>query len=117
MVEARVSLQTKDKQLRKLLAFSGSLGRDPSRLAFALFPMSMAKYYQGRYVRQALQESPVEGESILNKIHVQWSPAVKFVDGQAWIIEGSMPFIYHKIPLAGFNVDGSKIKKKGNGKK
>ena len=118
MVEARVSSQTKDKQLRKLLAFSGSLGRDPSRLAFVLFPMSMAKYEcDGRYVRQALKESPVEGESILNKIHVQWSPAVRFEDGHGYIKEGAMPFIYHKIPIAGFNVDGSKIKKKANGKK
>ena len=117
MIEARVSGQTKDKQLKRLLNFSGSLGRDPSRLAFALIPTSMIKYYEGQYVRKALQESPVEGESMLNKIHVQWSSNVKFVDDRAWIKEGSMPYVYHKIPLAGFNVDGSKAKKKGKGKK
>ena len=117
MIEARVSGQTKDKQLRKLFNVSGSLGRDPSRLAFALIPTSMVSYYEGRYVRQALQESPVEAESILNKIHVQWSPAVKFVDGHPWVIDGAIPYVYNKIPVAGFNVDGSKAKKKGKGKK
>ena len=117
MIEARVSGQTKDKQLKRLFNFSGSLGRDPSRLAFALIPASMISFFEGRYVREALQESPVEGESILNKIHVQWSANVDFVDGNAWIIDGTQPYVFNKIPVAGFNVDGSKAKKKGKGKK
>ena len=77
----------------------------------------MAGYCMGEYVRQALQESPVEGESILNKIHVQWSANVDFRDGQVWVRDGAAPYIYNKIPLPGFNVDGSRVKKKANGKK
>ena len=117
MIEARVSGQTKDKQLQRLFNFSGSLGRDPSRLAFALIPASIISFFEGQHVREALQESPVEGASILNKIHVQWSANVDFVDGHAWVIDGAQPYVFNKIPVAGFNVDGSKAKKKGKGKK
>ena len=117
MIEARISGQTKDKQLKRLFNFSGSLGRDPSRLAFALIPETMVSFFEGQYVRQALQESPVQGESILNKIHVQWSANVDFVDDDAWLIDGAMPYVFNKIPVAGFNVDGSRAKKKGKGKK
>lgn len=120
MIEARISFQTKKKQLRRLFNVSGSLGRDPSRLAFALIPDSMFEFIEGKYVRQALQESPVEGESILNKIHVQFSANVELVDDDALVTDGTEPFVFNKIPVAGFNVDGSKVKaktKKGKGKK
>ena len=117
MIEARISGQTKDKQLQKLFNVSGSLGRDPSRLAFALIPTSLVNYYEGRYVRQALQESPVAGESIVNKIHVQWSSDVRFEDDSPLVREGASPYVYNKIPMAGFNVDGSRAVKKGRSKK
>ena len=42
---------------------------------------------------------------------------MEFRDGQVWVIDGAAPYIYDKIPVPGFNVDGSRVKKKGNGKK
>lgn len=128
MIEARVNGNTKDKQLIMLFKNknSGSVANDPSRLAFALIQKSVARSCVAKHIRQALQESPVEGESIVNKIHVQWDPAIKLVDGEpepGFSTDPSIaPFVYEKIPFAGYDVDGKKIGKKAarkakNGKK
>lgn len=122
MIEARVNGQTKDKQLMKLFKTSGSVANDPSRLAFALFPPSIAGHCTGQHVRQALQESPVDGQSLVNKIHVQWGPDVKLEGGKPRHGADVVSLVYNKIPLSGYNVDGkktgSKAARKGkNGKK
>ena len=76
----------------------------------------------GAYIRRALQESPVNGPSILNKIHLHWSSDVKIVDGkvvdgQACVHIDDMPLVSTKIPVSGFNVDGSKVAKRERTKK
>ena len=119
MIEARVNTKTKDKQLLKMFRNRGSasLATDPSLLAFALFPKSMDGHCLGQDVKQALKESPVLGESVVNKVHVQWSPAVTWEDGKPRFAAGVKPFVFEKIPFEKYNVDGSKAKKKGKGKK
>ena len=119
MIEACVNGKTKDKQLLKLFRarISGSVTTNPSRLAFALFPKSMDGHCKGQDVKQALKESPVGGESIINKVHVQWSPAVTWENGKPSCAAGVEPLVFEKIPFEKYNVDGSKAKKKGKGKK
>lgn len=118
MIEARVNGQTENKQLIKLFKTSGSVLNDPSRLAFALFPPSMNGYCTGQHVRQALQESPVDGQSFVNKVHVQWGPDVKLEDGKPRQEANVVSFEYNKIPLSGYKMDGTRVEKKGkNGKK
>ena len=108
MIEARVNGQTENKQLMKLFKTSGSVANDPSRLAFALFPPSIASHCTGQHVRQALQESPFDGQSLVNKIHVQWGPDVKLEDGKPRHGANVVSFIYNKLPLSGYKVDGKK---------
>lgn len=117
MIEARVNGGTKNKQLMTLFKTSGSTASDPSRLAFALFPPSIASHCKGQHVRQALQESPVDGQALVNKIHVQWGPDVKLEDGKPRHGVNVVSFVYNKIPLSGYKVDGKRIEKKGWGKK
>ena len=117
MVEARVNGATKDKQLKRLFQNSKSTASDPTRLAFVLIPQSMADHCKGQHVRQALQESPVEGALRVNKVHIQWRPAVKLKDGKPRFEAGIMPFVFEKIPFAGYNVDGTLVRKKDKEKK
>ena len=92
MIEARVNGKTKDKQLKILFSTSGSVANDPSRLAFALIPGSMKDFCLGRHIKEALQASPVEGGSIVNKVLVLWSHAVPWKDGKP-VDTGNMPSI------------------------
>ncbi|KAL9067125.1 MAG: hypothetical protein Q9161_007117 [Pseudevernia consocians] len=118
IIEARINNNTKDKQLKKLLLTTGSLAKDRTRLAFALVPAAMTGYCPGDYVRRALQESPVPGKPVVNKVHVRWSPSVKW-DGDAPFYKvGFAPFLFEKIPFAGYRLDGTAApKKKERGKK
>ena len=118
MIEACVNGKTKDKKLSRLFRTSGSVANSPTRLAFALFPKSMDGHCLGRHVKQALAESRVKGQSTINKVHVQWSPAVTFLEnGKPRFAAGVVPLVFEKVPFDKFNVDGSKAKKKANGKK
>lgn len=117
MIETRISGATKDKQLKRLLQTSASVSRDPTRLAFVLVPKSLDGHCMGQHVRQALRESPVEGKSVVNKVHVQWAPTVKLEDGKPRFNPGSTPFIFEKIAFEGYNVDGTIAARKGKGKK
>ncbi len=111
MIEARINTKTRNKQLRKLIQGSGSAIRDPGRLAFALIPKGMNGHCKGQHTRQALRESPVEGHSVVNKVHVQWDPAVKFEGDKPRMGANSVPFLFEKIPFHGYRVDGTKIGK------
>lgn len=118
MIEARVNRNTKDKQLQKLFNTSGSVARSRTRLAFALFPTSVADSCLGHHVRQALQESPVVGKMVVNKVHVRWNPSVKWGDdGKAIYPDEMPPFVFEKIPFVGYNLDGTMITKKDKAQK
>ena len=118
MIEARVSRKTKDKQLKKLfLKSSTSLGRDLTLLAFALVPTGIKEYCMGKDVRQALELSPIEGKTAVNKVHIQWSPSVTWDGGKPTPQTGSGLFAFEKIPFQGYNLDGTRGSKKKQGKK
>lgn len=53
----------------------------------------------------------------MNKVHIQWRPAVKLKDGKPRFEAGIMPFVFEKIPFAGCNVDGTLVRKKDKEKK
>ncbi|KAF6231878.1 hypothetical protein HO173_009961 [Letharia columbiana] len=107
MIEARVNGKTKDKQLKKFVKTTGSLAKIRTCLAFALFPRATADYCLGNYVREALQASPVKGEAVVNKVHVQLSPSVTWEGDQPLAEVGTPPFVFEKIPFPGHKVDGT----------
>lgn len=117
MIEARVNGKTKDKQLKKFVKTTGSLAKIRTCLAFALFPRATADYCLGNYVREALQASPVKGKVVVNKVHVQLSPSVKWEGDQPLAKVGAPPFVFEKIPFPGYKVDGTVVSKKDRDKK
>ena len=117
MIETRVHGQTKDKQLKKLFKTTASLASNQTRLAFALVPTRLAGYCTGDHVRRALQDSPVPGRTVVNKVLIAWSPNVRWVAGMPHLKVGFPPFVLERIPFEGYNVDGTVgAKKKGVGK-
>lgn len=118
MIQARVNGNTKDKQLKKLFNTSGSTANDGTHLAFALFPKSVADSCLGHHVRQALQESPVMGQLVVNKVHVRRNPDVKWGDDGQAIYQADVPlFLFEKILFVGYNLEGAFITKKDKAKK
>lgn len=111
MIEARVNEKTKDKQLKRLLQTSASVARDPTRLAFVLIPKSMDRHCKGVHVKKALQKSPVEGKSIVNKMHLLWDPLINWEGNTPRYAAHMKPFVFEKIPFKGYDLDGIPIAK------
>lgn len=102
IIEARINGNTKNKQLKKLFKTTKSLAKNQIRLAFALFPTDLKHYCMGHHVKQALRESPVAGKPVVNKVHVQWSPSVKWDGDKKPLTQaGFPPFVFKKDPICG----------------
>ncbi len=117
MIEARINGNTKDKQLKKLVKTTGSQAKDRTRLVFALVPKAVNGHCQGDTVRQALRQSPISGKTVVNKVHVQWSPHVKWEGDWRMRKVGVAPFAFEKVSFEGYEVDGTVASKKGKDKK
>ena len=104
MIEARVRMNTKDEQLKKVFNTTTSLAKNRTRLAFALFPTSLEGRRKGHHVRQALQTSPVEGKTAVDKVHVRRSPSATW-DGDGPSHKGSC---YAFLFLNGSRLSGSR---------
>ena len=77
----------------------------------------MVGHCQAIYIRQALRESPIEDKMIVNKVHVQWSADVQWEGDQPCFAGQDKPFVFEKIPFAGYDVDGKQASKKGKNPK
>lgn len=79
--------------------------------------MAVNGYCQGDTVRQAMRQSPIPGKTVVNKVHVQWSPHVKWEGDWPMHKVGVASFAFEKIPFEGYEVDGTVAPKKVKGKK